>query len=114
MSSGEKNLIVYLWQNDNRLVYVYPGTAYNEGTVNMVLNMKSGDRVYVKCGGSGIEYIHTFWISHTCNLIDCLSYDEILLLFISKKRLNFAIVTYNYVSISTVFVFIILTVLLVY
>ncbi|XP_052081446.1 complement C1q-like protein 3 [Mytilus californianus] len=60
MSKYGKNLEVYLWQNDTRLVAVYPGTGYNEGTANMVLNLKKGDRVYVKCGtASGAVSIHT-------------------------------------------------------
>ncbi|XP_052081463.1 complement C1q-like protein 3 isoform X2 [Mytilus californianus] len=66
MSSSGKNLFVYLWQNDTRLVSVYPGTGYNEGTANMVLNLKKDDRVYVKCGGSGQGYIYTgkdYWYS---------------------------------------------------
>ncbi|VDI10399.1 Hypothetical predicted protein [Mytilus galloprovincialis] len=66
MSSSGKSLLVYLWQNENRLVAVYPGNGYNEGTANMVLNLQKGDRVYVKCGGSDHGYIHTsngYWYS---------------------------------------------------
>ncbi|XP_063424844.1 complement C1q-like protein 3 [Mytilus trossulus] len=59
MSMRGKDLLVYLWQNETRLVSVFPGTGYNEGTAIMVLNLKKDDRVYVKCGGSGIGYIHT-------------------------------------------------------
>ncbi|CAC5396489.1 unnamed protein product [Mytilus coruscus] len=66
MSSNGKNLLVYLWQNETRLVSVYPGIGFNEGTANMVLNLKKDDRVYVKCGGSGHGYIYTakdYWYS---------------------------------------------------
>nr|CBX41727.1 putative C1q domain containing protein MgC1q78 [Mytilus galloprovincialis] len=66
MSSRGKKLRVYLWHNGNRLVGVYPGIGYNEGTANIVLNLQKGDRVYVKCGGSDHGYIHTangYWYS---------------------------------------------------
>ncbi|VDI10397.1 Hypothetical predicted protein [Mytilus galloprovincialis] len=66
MSSNGKKLRVFLWHNGNRLVGVYPGIGYNEGTANIVLNLKKGDRVYVKCGGSDHGYIHTangYWYS---------------------------------------------------
>ncbi|XP_071167986.1 complement C1q-like protein 3 [Mytilus edulis] len=66
MSTRGKELFVYLWQNKTRLVAVYPGTGYNEGTANMVLNLEKGDRVYVKCGKNGYGYIHTgkgYWYS---------------------------------------------------
>nr|CBX41731.1 putative C1q domain containing protein MgC1q82 [Mytilus galloprovincialis] len=66
MSSRGKNLRVYLWQNGNRLVGVYPGIGYNEGTANIAINLEKGDKVYVKCGGSGHGFIHTangYWYS---------------------------------------------------
>ncbi|CAC5396490.1 C1QL [Mytilus coruscus] len=59
MSRSGKDLLVFLWQNENRLVAVYPGIGSSEGTANMVLNLKKGDRVYVRCGGSGYGYINT-------------------------------------------------------
>ncbi|XP_071167996.1 complement C1q-like protein 3 [Mytilus edulis] len=66
MSSSGKNLWVFLWQNQTPLVSVYPGTGYNEGTANMVLNLEKGDKVYVRCGRSGNGYINTgkgYWYS---------------------------------------------------
>ncbi|VDI03006.1 Hypothetical predicted protein [Mytilus galloprovincialis] len=59
MTQNDKKLRVYLWKNKERTVAIYPGyTGHNMGTLNMVLQLEKGDKVYIKHGGGGRE-IHS-------------------------------------------------------
>ncbi|XP_052068858.1 complement C1q-like protein 2 [Mytilus californianus] len=48
MSVNGKNVLAKLWQNETKMVGLYPGTGYSEATVNMVLHLKKGDKVTVR------------------------------------------------------------------
>ncbi|XP_063397841.1 complement C1q-like protein 2 [Mytilus trossulus] len=48
MSANGKAIFVKLWQNDTKMVGLYPGTGYSEATINMVLHLKKGDTVTVR------------------------------------------------------------------
>ena len=53
MTYNGKTLRLHLMKNDQRTVSLYPGqSGYNMGTLSMVLELKKGDRVYIKQGGS--------------------------------------------------------------
>ena len=52
MTAYDKILRLHLMKNDQRTVSLYPGqSGYNTGTLSMVLELKKGDRVYIKQGG---------------------------------------------------------------
>jgi hypothetical protein len=54
MTASDKTLRLHLMKNDQRTVSLYPGqSGYNTGTLSMVLELKKGDRVYIKQGGRG-------------------------------------------------------------
>ncbi|XP_071124093.1 complement C1q subcomponent subunit B-like [Mytilus edulis] len=56
MSQGNNGIRVNLWKNDEKTVAIYSYGAYG-GTLNMALDLKRGDRVYIK--QSHVEnYIH--------------------------------------------------------
>ncbi|CAC5419139.1 unnamed protein product [Mytilus coruscus] len=56
MTPSSKILNVFLWKNDTKTVALYPGqTGYNMGTQNIVLELKKGDKVYIKQWGGGKE-----------------------------------------------------------
>ncbi|CAC5419143.1 C1QL [Mytilus coruscus] len=56
MTPSGKTLHVGLWKNDTKTVTIYPGqTGYNMGTQNTILELKKGDKVYIKQFGSGKE-----------------------------------------------------------
>lgn len=58
MTQNGKSLNVFLWKNNTRTVAIYPGlTHHNMGTLNMILELKKGDKVYIKQWGSG-GHIH--------------------------------------------------------
>ncbi|CAG2226116.1 C1QL [Mytilus edulis] len=49
MTHYNKTLRVLLWKNDMKTVAVYPGSSgHNTGTINMILELKKGDKVYIK------------------------------------------------------------------
>ncbi|XP_063422233.1 complement C1q-like protein 2 [Mytilus trossulus] len=48
MSSSGKQLFVRIWQNETKMIGLYPGTGYSEATINMVLHLKKGDKVTVR------------------------------------------------------------------
>ncbi|XP_063411626.1 cerebellin-1-like [Mytilus trossulus] len=51
MTPYNKTLRLFLWKNDMKTVAVYPGAAnfgYNTGTINMILELQKGDKVYIK------------------------------------------------------------------
>ena len=53
MTASSKTLRLHLMKNDQRTVSLYPGqTGHNMGTLSMVLELKKGDRVYMKQVGS--------------------------------------------------------------
>ena len=53
MTQHNKTLRIFLWKNDTKTVGVYPGNSgYNMGTLNMVLELNKGDKVYIKQRGS--------------------------------------------------------------
>ncbi|CAC5389751.1 C1QL [Mytilus coruscus] len=53
MTKYNKVVRVLLWKNDMKTVAVYPGSpGYNTGTINMVLELKKGDKVYIKQGAN--------------------------------------------------------------
>ncbi|VDI64362.1 Hypothetical predicted protein [Mytilus galloprovincialis] len=59
MSGYKKSLRVFLWKNDRKTVAVFPGNhGHDMATLNMVLELKKGDRVYIKQGGTE-KYIYT-------------------------------------------------------
>ncbi|XP_071171117.1 heavy metal-binding protein HIP-like [Mytilus edulis] len=59
MTPYSKTLRVFLWKNDTKTVAIYPGnTGHNMGTLNMVLELRKGDKVYIKQGG-GEKDIHS-------------------------------------------------------
>ena len=52
MTNSGKTLRLHLMKNDQQTVSLYPGNSgYNMGTLSMVLELKKGDRVYMKQGG---------------------------------------------------------------
>ncbi|CAG2188718.1 unnamed protein product [Mytilus edulis] len=56
MTPSDKALHVGVWKNDTKTVTFYPGqTGYNMGTQNTILELKKGDKVYIKQWGSGKE-----------------------------------------------------------
>ncbi|VDI38231.1 Hypothetical predicted protein [Mytilus galloprovincialis] len=59
MTVSSNTLRVSLWKNDTKTVSIFPGnTGHNMGTLNMVLELKKGDKVYIKQGGSD-KYIYS-------------------------------------------------------
>ncbi|CAG2239983.1 unnamed protein product [Mytilus edulis] len=53
MTQHNEVLRVFLWKNDTKTVGVYPGNSgYNMGTLNMVLALNKGDKIYIKQWGS--------------------------------------------------------------
>ena len=49
MTNSGKTLRLHLMKNDQQTVSLYPGqTGHNMGTLSMVLELKKGDRVYMK------------------------------------------------------------------
>ena len=60
MTLSGKTLRLHLMKNDQRTVSLYPGTSgHNMGTLNMVLELKKGDRVYIKHLGSGSNSLYS-------------------------------------------------------
>ena len=59
MTLSGKTLHLHLMKNDQRTVSLYPGTGYNMGTLSMVLELKKGDRVYIKHPGSGNNSLYS-------------------------------------------------------
>lgn len=49
MSQGKNGIRVNLWKNDVKTVAIYSYGAYG-GTLNMALDLRRGDRVYIKQG----------------------------------------------------------------
>ncbi|CAC5411096.1 unnamed protein product [Mytilus coruscus] len=59
MTQHGKTLRVFLWKNDMKTVAAYPGSDnHNMGSLNMVLELKKGDKVYIKQGGPE-KYIYS-------------------------------------------------------
>ena len=52
MSISGKSLFLSLWQNDTKTAgsYTY-GDGYKTGTFDVVLTLKKGDRIYIRCRG---------------------------------------------------------------
>ncbi|XP_052101290.1 multimerin-2-like [Mytilus californianus] len=60
MTSSNGVLRVFLWKNNAKTVAVYPGQiGYNTGTLNMVLELNKGDKIYIKQGGSEEKSIYS-------------------------------------------------------
>jgi hypothetical protein len=60
MTYNGKTLRLHLMKNDQRTVSLYPGqSGYNMGTLSMVLELKKGDRVYIKHPGSGNNSLYS-------------------------------------------------------
>lgn len=56
MTSYGKTLRVFLCKNDTETVAIYPGeTGHNMGTLNMILELKKDDRIYIKQGRGDIH-----------------------------------------------------------
>lgn len=50
MSESAKSLYLHIWHNDTRTAGSYTnGDGYKPGTLDVVLKLKKGDRVYIKC-----------------------------------------------------------------
>ncbi|XP_052081075.1 complement C1q subcomponent subunit B-like [Mytilus californianus] len=61
MTQYNKAVRVLLWKNDMKTVAVYPGpnnVGHNTGTINMVLELKKGDKEYIKQGAAE-KYIYS-------------------------------------------------------
>ncbi|VDI74765.1 complement C1q tumor necrosis factor-related protein 6 [Mytilus galloprovincialis] len=59
MTPYSKTLRVFLWKNNTQTVAIYPGdSGHNMGTLNMILELKKGDKVYIR-QGRGEKYIHS-------------------------------------------------------
>ena len=60
MTGHGKTLRIHLMKNDQRTVSLYPGNSgHNMGTLSMVLELKKGDRVYIKHPGSGHNSLYS-------------------------------------------------------
>ena len=60
MTNSGKTLRLHLMKNDQQTVSLYPGNSgYNMGTLSMVLELKKGDRVYIKHPGSGYNSLYS-------------------------------------------------------
>ncbi|VDH90089.1 Hypothetical predicted protein [Mytilus galloprovincialis] len=60
MTANNKTLRLLLWKNDMKTVAVYPGNSgYNTGTINMILELKKGDKVYIKQASLDKLYIYS-------------------------------------------------------
>ena len=60
MTNSGKTLRLHLMKNDQRTVSLYPGqSGYNMGTLSMVLELKKGDRVYIKQGGTSEDSLYS-------------------------------------------------------
>ena len=60
MTGNGKTLLLHLMKNDQRTVSLYPGTGgHNMGTLSMVLELKKGDRVYMKHPGSRYNNLYS-------------------------------------------------------
>ncbi|XP_063434264.1 multimerin-2-like [Mytilus trossulus] len=67
MTSSGGQLRVFLWKNDAKTVAVYPGQiGYNTGTLNMVLELNKGDKIYIKQGESQENSIYSEPSSNFC------------------------------------------------
>ncbi|CAC5404591.1 unnamed protein product [Mytilus coruscus] len=52
MSEDGKTLFLLLWRNDLKIVGSYTrGDGHKTGTFDVVLNLKKGDRIYIRCHG---------------------------------------------------------------
>ncbi|XP_052081376.1 complement C1q tumor necrosis factor-related protein 6-like [Mytilus californianus] len=52
MSEVGKTLFLHLWHNDTMTAGSYTqGDGYKTGTFDVVLNLKKGDRIYIRCKG---------------------------------------------------------------
>ncbi|XP_076085922.1 complement C1q and tumor necrosis factor-related protein 9B-like [Mytilus galloprovincialis] len=52
MSISGKSLFLSLWQNDTKTAGSYTtGDGYKTGTFDVVLTLKKGDRIYIRCRG---------------------------------------------------------------
>ncbi|CAC5404592.1 C1QL [Mytilus coruscus] len=52
MSEDGKTLFLHLWHNDIKTAGSYTqGDGYKTGTFDVVLNLKKGDRIYIRCKG---------------------------------------------------------------
>ncbi|XP_052081377.1 complement C1q-like protein 3 [Mytilus californianus] len=50
MSVDGKSLFLHLWHNDTTTAGSYTkGDGYKTGTFDVVLNLKKGDRIYIRC-----------------------------------------------------------------
>ncbi|XP_071121335.1 complement C1q tumor necrosis factor-related protein 6-like [Mytilus edulis] len=60
MAQNNKQLRVYLWKNNERTVAIHAGYAsYNMGTLNMILDLVKGDKVYIKQQVERQTYIYS-------------------------------------------------------
>lgn len=60
MTASNKTLRLHLMKNDQRTVGLYPGqSGHNMGTLSMVLQLKKGDRVYMKHPTSGENSLYS-------------------------------------------------------
>ena len=67
MTLSGRTLRLHLMKNDQRTVSLYPGqSGYNMGTLSMVLELKKGDRVYIKHPGSGNNSLYSEAGSNFC------------------------------------------------
>lgn len=67
MTSSGGVLRVFLWKNDAKTVAVYPGQmGYNTGTLNMVLELNKGDKIYIKQGETEEKSIYSESASNFC------------------------------------------------
>ncbi|CAG2185782.1 C1QL [Mytilus edulis] len=59
VGASGKTLRVHLWKNEQKTVGLYPNLAnFNSATLNMVLDLKEGDRVYIRHGNSQSELVY--------------------------------------------------------
>ncbi|CAC5426391.1 unnamed protein product [Mytilus coruscus] len=60
MAASGKTLRVHLWKNEQKTVGLYPNLAnFNSATLNMVLDLDKGDRVYIRHGNSQSELVYS-------------------------------------------------------
>ncbi|CAG2254699.1 unnamed protein product [Mytilus edulis] len=69
MSAHGKDIFVKLWQNETKMVGLFPGTGYSEATINMVLHLKKGDKVTVRGEGGNLHSSSHYYSTFSAFLI---------------------------------------------
>nr|CBX41721.1 putative C1q domain containing protein MgC1q72 [Mytilus galloprovincialis] len=60
MSESDKQLFLNLWHNDSKTAgSLSSGNGYKTGTFDVVLDVKKGDRIYIRCRDNNAQKIYS-------------------------------------------------------